>query len=121
MGRFATEIAAQTNAIAITWSVFMSISPAQSTMKACHAKRGVAHKSLYGQRKIEFPSGLRLGPRKAQNSDADHRRRTAPEISLVQLWDEGRCVMTWTSDSTGVLLYSVLATFLVLSWIYIPA
>ena len=29
--------------------------------------------------------------------------------------------MTWTSDSAAVLLYSILATFLVLSWIYIPA
>jgi len=29
--------------------------------------------------------------------------------------------MTWNSDSTGVLVYSILATFLVLSWIYIPA
>jgi hypothetical protein len=38
---------------------------------------GVAHKSLYGQRKIQFPSGLRLGPKKTQNSDADHRRHAA--------------------------------------------
>jgi hypothetical protein len=29
--------------------------------------------------------------------------------------------MTWTSDRTGVLLYSILGTVLVLSWIYIPA
>jgi hypothetical protein len=29
--------------------------------------------------------------------------------------------MTWTSDRTGVLMYSVLAAFLVLSWMYIPA
>ncbi len=29
--------------------------------------------------------------------------------------------MTWTSDSAAVLLYSILAAFLVLSWIYIPA
>ena len=36
-------------------------------------------------------------------------------------WDEGRCVMTWNSDGAGVLLYSILATLLVLSWIYIPA
>jgi hypothetical protein len=43
-----------------------------------------------------------------------------PGISLLH-WDEGRCVMTWNSDSAGVLLYSILATLLVLSWIYIPA
>ena len=29
--------------------------------------------------------------------------------------------MTWTSDSTGVLLYTILGTLLVMSWIYIPA
>jgi hypothetical protein len=32
-----------------------------------------------------------------------------------------RHAMTWTSDSTGVLLYTILGTLLVLSWIYIPA
>ena len=90
-------------------------------MKACHAKRGVAHKSLYGQRKIEFPSGLRLGPKKSRTVMRITDAMPLPEISLVQLWDEGRCVMTWTSDSAAVLLYSILATFLVLSWIYIPA
>jgi hypothetical protein len=29
--------------------------------------------------------------------------------------------MTWTSDATGVLLYTILATLLVTSWMYIPA
>jgi hypothetical protein len=29
--------------------------------------------------------------------------------------------MTWTSDSTAVLLYTILGTLLVMSWIYIPA
>ena len=29
--------------------------------------------------------------------------------------------MTWASDCAGVLLYSILCTVLVLSWIYIPA
>jgi hypothetical protein len=29
--------------------------------------------------------------------------------------------MTWTSDRMGLLLYSVLAAFLILSSIYIPA
>ena len=29
--------------------------------------------------------------------------------------------MTWTSDRTGVLFYSILGTVLVLSWMYIPA
>jgi hypothetical protein len=29
--------------------------------------------------------------------------------------------MTWTSDRTGVVLYTILGTLLVLSSIYIPA
>ena len=32
-----------------------------------------------------------------------------------------REVMTWSSDSTSVLLYAILATLFVMSWIYIPA
>jgi hypothetical protein len=28
---------------------------------------------------------------------------------------------SWTSDETGVIIYSILVTFLVLSWAYIPA
>ena len=30
-------------------------------------------------------------------------------------------VMTWTSDRTSVLLYAILATLLVMAWIYVPA
>jgi hypothetical protein len=29
--------------------------------------------------------------------------------------------MIWTSDSTGILLYTILGTLLVLSSIYVPA
>jgi hypothetical protein len=29
--------------------------------------------------------------------------------------------MSWTSDSTGVLIYTILGTLLVMSWIYVPA
>jgi len=29
--------------------------------------------------------------------------------------------MTWSSDRTGVLLYTILGTLLVMSWIYVPA
>jgi len=32
-----------------------------------------------------------------------------------------RAAMTWSSDRTGVLLYAILATFFVMSWIYVPA
>jgi hypothetical protein len=32
-----------------------------------------------------------------------------------------RHAMTWTSDGKGVLLYTILGTLLVMSWIYIPA
>jgi hypothetical protein len=29
--------------------------------------------------------------------------------------------MTWSSDRTSVLLYTILATLLVMAWIYVPA
>jgi hypothetical protein len=29
--------------------------------------------------------------------------------------------MTWTSDSTGILVYTILGMFLILSSIYVPA
>ncbi len=29
--------------------------------------------------------------------------------------------MTWTSDSTGIMLYTMLGAFLMLSSIYVPA
>jgi hypothetical protein len=29
--------------------------------------------------------------------------------------------MTWSFDSTSVLLYAILATLFVMSWIYVPA
>ena len=29
--------------------------------------------------------------------------------------------MTWSSDSTSILLYAILATLFVMSWIYVPA
>jgi hypothetical protein len=29
--------------------------------------------------------------------------------------------MTWTSDSIGVVIYSVLAILFILAWAYIPA
>ena len=32
-----------------------------------------------------------------------------------------RAAMTWSSDRTGVLLYAILATFFVMSWIYVPS
>jgi hypothetical protein len=32
-----------------------------------------------------------------------------------------RAAMTWSSERTSVLLYAILATLLVMSWIYVPA
>ena len=29
--------------------------------------------------------------------------------------------MSWTSDSMGVLIYTIVGTLLVMSWIYVPA
>ena len=37
-----------------------------------------------------------------------------------QMEDEGY-VMTWTSDRTGVLLYTIIGMLIVLSSIYLPA
>ena len=39
----------------------------------------------------------------------------------MHLFGTRRQVMTWSSDSMSVLLYAILATLFVMSWIYIPA
>jgi hypothetical protein len=39
----------------------------------------------------------------------------------MHLFGTRRQVMTWSSDSMSVLLYAILATLLVVSWIYVPA
>jgi hypothetical protein len=39
----------------------------------------------------------------------------------MHLFGTRRQVMTWSSDSMSVLLYAILATLLVASWIYVPA
>ena len=36
-------------------------------------------------------------------------------------WKDEGYVMTWTSDRTGVLLYTIIGTLFVLSSIYLPA
>jgi hypothetical protein len=36
-----------------------------------------------------------------------------------EAWKEH--VMTWTSDSKWVVLYSVLVTLIIVSWAYVPA
>jgi hypothetical protein len=61
---------------------------------------------------------------KAQICDADHR--PARHYFIYQphqthILEEGRYVMTWTSDRAGVVLYTVLGMLVVLSSIYIPA
>jgi hypothetical protein len=30
-------------------------------------------------------------------------------------------LMTWTSDNTAMLLYSIFGTLMVLAWVYVPA
>jgi hypothetical protein len=59
----------------------------------------------------------------AQKSDRDHRRRgAAPYIPDDEIDSLGRgYVMTGTSDTTGVLVYTILRALLVTSWIYVPA
>jgi hypothetical protein len=39
----------------------------------------------------------------------------------MHLFGTRRQVMTWSSDSMSVLLYAILATLFVMSWIYVPA
>jgi hypothetical protein len=46
--------------------------------------------------------------------------RYIPDRQMHSL-GRGGYVMTWTSDSTGVLLYTILGTLLMLSSIYVPA
>ena len=56
--------------------------------------------------------------------EADHIRRAAFLICPgyeMHPFGRRREVMTWSSDSTSVLLYAILATLFVMSWIYIPA
>src|SRR5919201_5628575 len=61
--------------------------------------------------------------RNPQNCDRDHRRRATPVVPLKHDTGAGKgdCVMTRTSDHTGVLVYSLLVTLLVLATIYVPA
>jgi len=39
----------------------------------------------------------------------------------MHLFGTRRQVMTWSSDSMSVLLYAIVATLFVMSWIYVPA
>jgi hypothetical protein len=55
-------------------------------------------------------------------SDTDHRRRGVASISLTAGYGlERGIIMIWTSDSAGVLLFTVIGMFVVLSSICIPA
>jgi hypothetical protein len=59
---------------------------------------------------------------KRTKSDADHRRRGAGTISLEPGYRlERGIIMIWTSDSAGVLLFTIVGMFVVLSSICIPA
>ena len=59
----------------------------------------------------------------AQKCDADHRRRGAAPLYLPPdgCWEDEGYVMTWTSDRTGVLLYTIIGMLFVLSSVYLPA
>lgn len=58
-----------------------------------------------------------------KKSDTDHRRRGAAPISLPpgSRLERGGMIMIWTSDRAGVLLYTIVGMFLVLSSICLPA
>ena len=59
----------------------------------------------------------------AQKSDTDHTRRGIASFMPTARYTRLRreYVMTWTSDGTGVLVYTILGMFLIRSSIYIPA
>jgi hypothetical protein len=57
-----------------------------------------------------------------KKSDTDHRRRGAASISLTPGYGlERGIIMIWTSDSAGVLLFTIVGMFVVLSSMCIPA
>ena len=48
------------------------------------------------------------------------RRNTLYSFSQDAIWTEGQ-VMTWSSDSKWVLIYTILAALLIYSWAVVPA
>jgi hypothetical protein len=69
---------------------------------------------------LEARSGLLSAIR--TKSDADHRRRGTASISLTPRYRlERGIIMIWTSDSAGVLMYTIAGMFLVLSSMWVPA
>ena len=44
-----------------------------------------------------------------------------PPYSWARLMEDEGYVMTWTSDRTGVVLYTIIGMLIVLSSIYLPA
>jgi hypothetical protein len=68
------------------------------------------------------PFALRIGAKMRKKVTEITDDAALPHISRAAGDSLGReYVMTWTSDITGVLLYTVLGTLLVISWIYAPA
>jgi hypothetical protein len=68
------------------------------------------------------PFALRIGAKMRKKVTEITDDAALPHISRTARDSLGReYVMTWTSDITGVLLYTVLGTLLVISWIYAPA
>jgi len=61
---------------------------------------------------------------KAQNvMQITYDAALSPYVPRNEMHSFGRRreAMTWSSDRTGVLLYAILGTLLVMSWIYVPA
>jgi hypothetical protein len=48
-------------------------------------------------------------------------RQYIPYGRIQSLGRRGYVMMTWTSDRTGIMLYTMLGAFLMLSSIYVPA
>src|SRR5262245_12245195 len=70
------------------------------------------------------PFALRMGAPKAQNVmqiTYDAALCSYVPDHEMHSFERRRAAMTWSSDRTSVLLYAILATLLVMSWIYVPA
>src|SRR5262249_55422816 len=62
-------------------------------------------------------------PPKRETGCRSHTTRRLPHMSRITrfILSTKESVMTWSSDRTSVLLYAILATLFVMSWIYVPA
>ena len=85
---------------------------------------GLSYASLDGTKKTsQNHSGSQILSQKAVGKCPSSQTDEAPARYMLAAryadWMEG--VMTWNSDSTWVLVYSILVTVFILAWAYVPA